>query len=275
MCHDSRSPTALLFALAGLFLLLSPVGALPDVPTANSLALAAAVGSSSFACLAIAGGLSSQVGLMRGLGLRPSRLPAFSISLLLLGTVGASFLLDMLLHESGLREDSVLVTIEATLRKAQGPSLLVAALGMAVAPALGEEFLFRGLLLRALDRRFGWILATLLSSALFGIVHVDLAQGLGASVLGIYFALVSIATASVWPVVLCHLANNLSALLHIAVLPEGLSWEAPAAIAAVLGAIIVLARELPRTLPNWQSGECVGPAESSECESAPDPPDRA
>jgi membrane protease YdiL (CAAX protease family) len=94
---------------------------------------------------------------------------------------------------------------------AEAPLLVLLALGLA--PALGEELLFRGLVLRLLATRLGGPAAVLGSAALFGAAHLDPVHGAAAFFLGAYLGAVAWAGGSVRTPVLCHAANNTLAVL--------------------------------------------------------------
>ena len=86
---------------------------------------------------------------------------------------------------------------------------------IAVTPSVCEELMFRGFVQRVLTRNlfdgraWGLILfGVLCSSVMFGIAHMDFAQGLLVIPLGIWFGVVSWKCKSIVPAMLCHLANN-------------------------------------------------------------------
>jgi membrane protease YdiL (CAAX protease family) len=135
------------------------------------------------------------------------------LALAILGILALSHALDLILSAAGIRETSVLARIEDLLAQASAAQLLEAALAMAVAPAVGEELLFRGLLLRRLCERLGPTSGLLLSSLLFGAIHLDLAQGAAAVVLGLYLGALTLRTGSIHAAIFCHGVNNLTAIL--------------------------------------------------------------
>jgi sodium transport system permease protein len=88
-------------------------------------------------------------------------------------------------------------------------------LAIAVGPAVCEELLFRGIVLPSLAVRVGPALATLGSSFLFGLIHVDLGGG-GLSMYRVPFAfavglglgLLRVRAGRLWPAVLAHAVLN-------------------------------------------------------------------
>lgn len=80
-------------------------------------------------------------------------------------------------------------------------SLLV----MGILAPLTEELVFRGLLYRAWEAKWGWIPAMLASSALFAAYHPNIVP---AFVAGILYACVYRRTGSIWAPILVHAAFN-------------------------------------------------------------------
>lgn len=76
---------------------------------------------------------------------------------------------------------------------------------LVITAPLFEELLFRGLLLRRWMTKYSRTKAILLSSALFGILHVD---PLGAFFFAVAMCLLYLHTGSLWVTVACHALNN-------------------------------------------------------------------
>ena len=93
---------------------------------------------------------------------------------------------------------------------------------VALTPALFEELLFRGYLLRQTERRFGPRAAIVGVGVAFGLYHLSVAQAVPLSVLGVYLCFVVWATGSVWTGVLVHLLNN-----GVAVVAAGVARNTP------------------------------------------------
>ncbi len=139
-------------------------------------------------------------------------LPGWRLATAIGGMLALSHLLRLVLATTGAQEGSRIARIDSLLAQATGPELLAAVLALAVAPALAEELLFRGLLLGRLKSRLGAGTALVLSSLLFGAIHLDFAQGAAAVVLGLYLGALTLGTGSTHAAILCHGANNLAAI---------------------------------------------------------------
>ncbi len=80
-------------------------------------------------------------------------------------------------------------------------------IAVALLPAVFEEVIFRGLLLKGM-RSFGTIGAVLINGALFALYHQNPAQTLYQFCCGAAFALMAIRAGSILPTVLSHFINN-------------------------------------------------------------------
>jgi membrane protease YdiL (CAAX protease family) len=79
---------------------------------------------------------------------------------------------------------------------------------LAVAPAIGEELLFRGLIGRGLLARHGWFWGMSITSLMFACVHLSPAQVIGVLPLGLVIHLIYATTRSFWAPMLAHFLNN-------------------------------------------------------------------
>ncbi|QXC60603.1 CPBP family intramembrane metalloprotease [Aquihabitans sp. G128] len=73
---------------------------------------------------------------------------------------------------------------------------------------LAEELFFRGLLLRAFEKRFGTAWALAGSSLVFGITHFQLLQTPALTAAGLGFALLAVRSKRLGPAVVAHMAFN-------------------------------------------------------------------
>jgi membrane protease YdiL (CAAX protease family) len=144
--------------------------------------------------------------------LRPlRRLLGVGTGLGLLAIIGSTIIVSVLVALSGSEAtpDQVL-----TGDIAETPSQLLLAIVAAVVLApIAEELLFRGLLHRALRVRLSIVPATLISSVLFAIVHVDVALSqplalVGLTVVGAVLAIAYERTGSLLVPILIHAVHN-------------------------------------------------------------------
>lgn len=94
---------------------------------------------------------------------------------------------------------------------------------MAVLPALLEEMIYRGYILRTL-RPYGNVFAILISSLLFSLMHGNLRQIPFAFIVGVVLGLLYVCTNNIWLPIAVHFANN-----AISVLMEYISFSLPEA----------------------------------------------
>jgi membrane protease YdiL (CAAX protease family) len=82
-------------------------------------------------------------------------------------------------------------------------------------PGIGEELWFRAFIGRGLVARHGVAGGVLLTSLLFGLVHLDPRHAIVAMTMGIALHLIYLATGSLWVPILLHTLNNTVAILTI------------------------------------------------------------
>ena len=88
------------------------------------------------------------------------------------------------------------------------PNTWPAVIGVLLLAPLAEELLFRGWLLRLLQRRFGPAIAVALSSVAFGVIHPWPAGAVANSVFGVFLGWLALRTGSLWPCMAAHAASN-------------------------------------------------------------------
>lgn len=103
-------------------------------------------------------------------------------------------------------------------------SVILSLLAVCFAPALMEEFAFRGIILGSL-RKFGDGFAILMSALLFGMFHGNLVQIPSAFLAGLGLGYITVASGSMWPGIIAHFINNAIATLT-GLLGETMSGDA-------------------------------------------------
>lgn len=89
-----------------------------------------------------------------------------------------------------------------------------------VVPAVCEEVLYRGYVLRMLERSWGIGAAIIISGLIFGLYHMRITQLLPLAVLGIALAYITWKSGSLYPAMAGHFVNNGGAVLLASYYPE-------------------------------------------------------
>jgi len=162
------------------------------------------------------------------LGLRKGRLHPVGWIIAIAGALLLSNAVDRFLIELGVRQSGTLAEIDQIVAAARAtmPWLAVAAIG--IGPGIGEELLFRGLVQRSIARRLGSWPGVVLAAAIFGAVHMDALHSPAAFALGLYLGTVGVLAGNVWAPMLCHVVNNLTAVVSV-------TWANPLGGLATLG----------------------------------------
>jgi membrane protease YdiL (CAAX protease family) len=211
----------------------------------------AALASLSAALLLLAAVTWASLGrrpLLERLGLQPGLAGAGTVLLLAVGLLGLSQALDQIIELLGLRATSQLAQYDAAVAGAPELAWPFLLLGLAVAPGIGEEIFFRGLVQRGLTRWLGRAGAVLAASAAFGALHGDPVHAAGAFGLGLYLGAVAELTGGTRAPIACHVLNNLAAVGSVA-LPQPLPLPSGTLVAvglAVAGFSLLTASRLLR-----------------------------
>jgi sodium transport system permease protein len=79
---------------------------------------------------------------------------------------------------------------------------------VALSPAICEECLFRGPILRGLRSRFAPAGAAVITATLFGLFHLDVYRLIPATILGVLLSFIALESGSILPAMLAHFCNN-------------------------------------------------------------------
>jgi membrane protease YdiL (CAAX protease family) len=126
----------------------------------------------------------------------------------------------------------------------EAPLALVLACA-ALAPPIGEELVFRGILARSFANRLRWPVAVVVSAAAFSAYHLNVAQAIPTFTLGLALGYIALRADSIVPTIIGHALNNGIAILLQRLAPSAeLPVVAGAAIALALTAsgIVLAAR---------------------------------
>ncbi|MGG7144504.1 CPBP family intramembrane glutamic endopeptidase [Clostridium nigeriense] len=90
-------------------------------------------------------------------------------------------------------------------------SILISMLTVGIVAPIAEEFLFRGVIYNTLKKKISIKWTIIIQAILFGVFHGNLVQGTYATLLGLVFGYVTYKTKSLWPAIIMHMVNNLTA----------------------------------------------------------------
>lgn len=110
-------------------------------------------------------------------------------------------------------EESALQLTEQFLSVSTWQGLAANLLIMAVVPAVGEEFFFRGLLQRLFSDKWGNHVAVWVSAFLFSTMHLQFYGFFPRMILGAMFGYLLLWTNSLWMPILAHFINNALAVV--------------------------------------------------------------
>lgn len=123
---------------------------------------------------------------------------------------------------------------------------IIYVIGLALVPAIFEELLFRKAILNY-SKRFGNLFAVIFSSLLFGLIHMNLNQGIFAFILGLVFAVIAIKTSSIKLTILLHFLNNGYAAMTTLLAEGSIAYGIfnNIVIALVIVGIIMIIKNIP------------------------------
>jgi membrane protease YdiL (CAAX protease family) len=255
-------PVAIAFVVAVFVVLVLNVLLLmvfPRAMTEQGLSLqgicaSAAVTSVALLTVAVAFAWASRGNTLQALGFERGVKMPLSATLIAAGTLTALSLSFAVTSELlGHADSGALGAIQRSLLGAPSMAFGLSLLCLAALPALAEELFFRGYVQARLRRRLGLVGAIGLSSALFGLFHMDLRQGLYAAAAGLLLGFLRERFGHLGVPMLAHGTNNLVGLVltRFAVAPEARSAKVAMAVGlSVAGALGIWALlRLPRPRP--------------------------
>lgn len=94
-------------------------------------------------------------------------------------------------------------------------SLLMLVLSIAVAPAICEELIFRGILFNEYRKSTSVMTLVIMNGLLFGLFHMNIQQFSYAFIFGVLSAIVVYLTDSIYPSILMHFLNNFISVIEM------------------------------------------------------------
>jgi hypothetical protein len=170
-----------------------------------------------------------------GLRLRPTDVPC-GIVLGPVTSVGLGLIYLPILEALGADPDKVDDAARDLTDRAGGAgSVILLVISVVILAPVAEELLFRGLVLRAIERRAGSVVAVVGSGALFGLVHFQLLQLPVLALLGMVLAVVTVRSGRLGPAIVAHMAFN--GLTVLALLTYD-STDDAGAVGALVAAVV-------------------------------------
>jgi membrane protease YdiL (CAAX protease family) len=121
--------------------------------------------------------------------------------------------------------------------------MIVMLFNMALVPALCEETLYRGYVMRAFQKSWGVWPAIIVSGLIFGLYHLQLSNIIPLASLGILFAYVTWVSESIYPAIVAHFVNNGGSVLLGTYYPDSafaeITPEAVPPIWAVIPSLLI------------------------------------
>ena len=111
--------------------------------------------------------------------------------------------------------------------------LLINLLVMAVLPAFGEEFVFRGILMKWFSKSMGVHAAIFLSAFLFSAIHIQFLGFFPRFFMGLLLGYVFYWSGSLWASILLHFLNNAMTVVSYYLVGQGILHDDPATMGGI------------------------------------------
>jgi membrane protease YdiL (CAAX protease family) len=141
-----------------------------------------------------------------------------ALAVMAIGMLALGQSLDSLTQLAGFGDRGTLALARRVLEGATGPDLFGAVVVFGVMAGASEELFFRGYMQTRLREAWGPARAVVVTSACFGILHLDL-PGIHSALafaMGLYLGAIVERTGSMLPALVCHVVNNVVATLQTA-----------------------------------------------------------
>ncbi|MDE6318558.1 MAG: CPBP family intramembrane metalloprotease, partial [Lachnospiraceae bacterium] len=129
--------------------------------------------------------------------------------------------------------------VETVFADIMSGNVLAVFLVIALAPAVCEEMLFRGVIMHSLKAKYRVSSAIAITAALFGLYHMSLVKFIPTGLLGLLLCLVVWKTGSIYPAMLMHFINN-AISVFVSYYPEQVEKVLPALYQDTLSVMEVL-----------------------------------
>ncbi len=121
-----------------------------------------------------------------------------------------------------------------------GDSILIIVLfHVAFVPAICEEILFRGYVLRSFEKSWGVTAAIIVSGLIFGMFHLQLTHLFPLAIIGILLGYITWVSQSIIPAMAAHFLNNAGSVLLIKFAPQSAYTDVTAETMPPLGLVVI------------------------------------
>ncbi|MCR1951569.1 CPBP family intramembrane metalloprotease [Clostridium sp. DSM 100503] len=138
-----------------------------------------------------------------------------------------------LVQESGLFKDNFSM-MENLLAPLNQGNIFIALLTVGIIAPFTEEFMFRGVIFKTLNKNISILWTIIIQALFFGIFHGNLIQGTYATLLGLVFGYITYKTKSLWTSIIMHMINN-----SIATLSPYILKNVPDLTSILIGFVVV------------------------------------
>ena len=112
-----------------------------------------------------------------------------------------------LVQEAGLLKEHFSI-MENMLAPLNEGSILISLLTVGIVVPFTEEFIFRGVIFKTLNKNISTLGTIIIQALFFGIFHGNLIQGIYATLLGLVLGYITYRTRSLWTAIIIHIINN-------------------------------------------------------------------
>lgn len=144
-----------------------------------------------------------------------------------------------LVQEAGIFQEHF-SKMESILAPLSEGNIFIALLTVGIVAPFTEEFMFRGVIFKTLNKNISILWTIIIQALFFGIFHGNLIQGTYATMLGLIFGYITYKTKSLWPAIIMHMVNNTIATLSPFILKNVPSTINILVIFIVIGAIGII-----------------------------------
>ena len=178
------------------------------------------------AVVATTGALLSPVPFRERLNLHRPQITWVGMLVAICGTLAVSTVFVAIDGLGLLPQSETLEEIAQFVEESTPVGFLFSVLLIGLAPGFDEELMFRGYMQTRLVQRWGAGVGILITSILFGVLHMDLIQGTFAAAMGMFLGYLALQSRSIIPAMVCHAANNTISTVATYVGADGLSADA-------------------------------------------------